>query len=224
VDAAFWHQRWHDNNIGFHQSEANALLVACIDRLSLEVGSRVFVPLCGKSRDMAWLRAQGYRVAGAELSATAVEQFFAEIGLEPHRHDLDALTRYSADGIDLFVGDFFDLTGDVLGPVDAVYDRAALIALPEAMRARYAAHLMAITETAPQFLIGLDYDQRQMDGPPFSVPDEELYRLYGDRYELTWLVSRNVAGGLKGIVEATEHAWLLHIGTEGSHGTATGPE
>lgn len=209
MDAAFWHQRWQDNELGFHEKQANALLVKHFSALGLQEGSRVFLPLCGKTRDIAWLLSQGYRVAGAELSTTAIERLFDELGREARRSPLGRLTHYGAAGIDIFAGDIFDLSERALGPVDAIYDRAALVALPEEMRHRYAAHLMAMTATAPQFLICFEYDQSQMDGPPFSVSGEEVRRHYGARYDLTRIASEVVAGGLKGRCAASETAWLL---------------
>lgn len=209
MDADFWHRRWQRDEIAFHESEANALLVRSFSELSLEKDGRVFLPLCGKTRDIAWLLSQGYRVAGAELSTLAIEQLFTALKVEPDVADLGDLTRYSADGIDIYAGDIFDLAGSVLGPVDAVYDRAALVALPEEMRKRYAAHLMAMTGAAPQFLICFEYDQNEMDGPPFSVTDEEIHLHYGDHYHLTRIARVDVAGGLKGKCAATENAWLL---------------
>jgi len=209
VDSEFWHRRWQKNEIGFHQGAADALLVRHFKSLFGTEGSRVFVPLCGKTRDIGWLLAQGYRVAGAELSAIAVDQLFADLGLEPKKTQLGDLTRYSAESIDIFVGDIFELSRELLGPVDVIYDRAALVALPEAMRASYAAHLVALTATAPQFLLTFAYDQSQMDGPPFSVPGERVQAYYADHYELTHLASQDVSGGLKGRCAATETAWLL---------------
>jgi len=209
MDAAFWHQRWQENVIGFHQSEVNALLAGHFDALSLTEGSRVFLPLCGKTRDIAWLLAQGFRIAGCELSALAVDQLFDDLGVAPERTDLGAVTRYSAPDIDIFVGDVFELTGTALGPVDAVYDRAALVALPEDMRGTYAGHLTAITDRAPQFLICFEYDQTQMEGPPFSVPGDEVHRYYDGRYDVTQVAIKDVTGGLKGRCAATEIAWRL---------------
>ncbi|MEZ5906174.1 MAG: thiopurine S-methyltransferase [Geminicoccaceae bacterium] len=209
MDEGVWHSRWQRNEIGFHEGVANALLAEHFEAAVGTPGGRVFLPLCGKTHDIGWLLAQGYRVAGAELSRLAVDQLFGELGIAPEVTNLGKATRCSADGIDIFVGDLFDLTADMLGPVDAVYDRAALVALPATMRGRYAAHLRQVTEAAPQFLISFEYDQSRMDGPPFSVPDAEIRRLYGDHYALTRLVSTAVAGGLKGRCPATEHVWLL---------------
>ncbi|MEZ5931365.1 MAG: thiopurine S-methyltransferase [Alphaproteobacteria bacterium] len=209
MEAGFWHQRWQSNEIAFHEGKPNELLARYFQAQFGAQGSRVFLPLCGKTRDIGWLLSQGYRVAGAELSGTAIEQLFTELAIAPERTDLGTHTRYSADGIDILVGDIFELSASMLGTVDVVYDRAALVALPEAMRLRYAAHLSRITANAPQFLLTFAYDQTCMDGPPFSVTGEEIRRCHGDRYALEQVTAREVAGGLKGRCAATENLWLL---------------
>jgi thiopurine S-methyltransferase len=209
MDANFWHQRWEANQIGFHESKPNPLLVTYFKALSLVQGSRVFVPLCGKTLDIAWLRSNGCRVAGAELSELAIQQLFAELGIEPEISDIGEVKLYSAAAIDIFVGDIFNLTRKMLGTVDAVFDRAALVALPENVRIRYAKHLIDITNNAPQLLITYDYDQKLTQGPPFSVSNEEVSRHYRDRYEITPLVSLDVGGGLRGKYSAKENVWLL---------------
>jgi thiopurine S-methyltransferase len=209
VEASFWHQRWEKNNIAFHESEANPLLIKYFKELSLVKGSRVFLPLCGKTLDIHWLLSNGYRVAGAELSKIAIEQLFTELGVEPKLSRFGSVDRYSAKNIDIFVGDIFDLSSKILGRVDAIYDRAALVALPEAMRNRYTAHLMEITGKAPQLLICYEYDQSFMEGPPFSISNEEVNRHYIDNYDLTLMASTNVPGGLKGKCAAKENVWLL---------------
>lgn len=209
MEPDFWQARWTNNQIGFHEGKTNAFLAQHFDSLALPPGARVFVPLCGKTRDIAWLLARGLKVAGAELSALAVEQLFAELGIEPAVTSSGPLVRYGGPAIDIFQGDIFDLTGEALGPVDAVYDRAALVALPQAMRPRYARHLMDITGAAPQLLIAFTYDQSALDGPPFSVTPEEIRAHYGASYEITQLASAPLPGGLKGKVEATENTWHL---------------
>ncbi|WP_321389307.1 thiopurine S-methyltransferase [Emcibacter sp.] len=209
MEPDFWLKKWQKKDIGFHLGDANPMLVAHFKELALPKDSRVFVPLCGKTLDIAWLLSQGFRVAGAELSEIAIRQLFEELGVEPAISEIGDLILYSAEGIDIFVGDIFDLTPGILGPVDAIYDRAALVALPQEMRPRYTAHLREITKTAPQFLISFDYDQSVMDGPPFCVKEEEIRRHYGEAYELTLVDSLEVAGGLKGQCPATENVWLL---------------
>lgn len=209
MDAEFWHERWKTNRIGFHQRDVNALMMAHFGALNLTRDCTVFVPLCGKSHDIGWLMNQGYRVIGSELSAVAVDQLFDALGLAPNMSAAGALTLHEAAGLSIFVGDIFDITADRLGTVDGVYDRAALVALPEGMRTDYAAHIATITASAPQFLLSFEYDQTAMQGPPFSVNGEEVERVYGRYYDLTLIERTEVVGGLKGICPATETAWLL---------------
>lgn len=209
MDASFWHQRWEKNEIAFHESKANPLLVKHFHELSLAKGRRVFVPLCGKTLDISWLLSRGYRVAGAELSQLAIEQLFMDLGMQPDIEKVSGIERWSANNLDIFVGDIFAVSRPMLGQVDAVYDRAALVALPEDMRKRYAAHLMEITGKASQLLVSYEYDQRLVEGPPFSVSNEEVRRHYASTYALTLLAGTEVPGGLKGKAPAKESVWLL---------------
>ncbi len=209
MEPNFWHQRWEKNEIPFHEGKANPLLVKHVHELSLAKGGRVFVPLCGKTLDISWLLSNGNRVAGAELSQLAIEQLFMELGVQPDIATVGDVERWSAKHLDIFVGDIFAVSRKMLGPVDAVYDRAALVAFPEAMRNRYTAHLTEVTGKAPQLIICYDYDQRVMDGPPFSVSDEEVLRQYATNYEVTLIESTNVSGGLKGKCPAKENVWRL---------------
>ncbi|MEM8688855.1 MAG: thiopurine S-methyltransferase [Pseudomonadota bacterium] len=209
MDAEFWHERWETNQLGFHQEVHNPMMVAHADLLELKPGERVFLPLCGKTLDIGWFLSNGHHVLGAELSELAIEQLFDNLQLVPERTPVGKLVRYSAENIDIFVGDIFSLTPETLGPVQAIYDRAALIALPADMRRLYAEHLVILTQRAPQLLVSVDYDQSEMAGPPFSVVDEEIKQLYAPHYEVTKLASADVPGGLKGICKADQTAWLL---------------
>ena len=209
MDRDFWLRRWRNNQIGFHEGAPNSLLTAHFAALGVPEGGRVFVPLCGKSNDMNWLRAQGFQVVGAELSRMAVEQFFAELNVTPAVTPAGKFERFEIEGVTIFLGDIFDLDKETLGPVDAVYDRAALVALPEPLRARYAAHLPGLTGRAPQFLVTFVYDQTAIDGPPFSVDEAWVRAHYAALYRLETIETRDVEGGLKGVCPAKESAWLL---------------
>ncbi len=208
MDASFWLQKWEKNEIAFHENKTNPALVKYFNELSLVKGSRVFLPLCGKTLDIAWLLSNGYPVAGAELSETAIKQLFMGLGAKPKISEIGKINHYSAENIDIFVGDIFELSGKMLGRVDTIYDRAALVALPEEMRNRYAKHLMTITNKAPQLLLSFEYDQNVMEGPPFSVSNEEVNRHYKNYYNLTLLANTAIPGGLKGC-PAKENVWLL---------------
>ncbi|MCX7302017.1 MAG: thiopurine S-methyltransferase [Rhodobacterales bacterium] len=208
MEPDFWHERWESNQIGFHEGETNEMLLAHHGVLALTPGARVFLPLCGKTRDIAWFLSRGSRVAGAELSRLAVEQLFAELGAVPEVAAAGELVRFSAEGIDVFVGDIFGLSQGMIGPVDAIYDRAALVALPEGMRTRYAPHLHEITGGAQQLLICFEYDQSLMAGPPFSVDGAEVARLYGGLYGITLVDTGDLRGGVRG-TQALERVWAL---------------
>ncbi len=209
MEVSFWLEKWEKNHIAFHEGDANALLVRHVESLSLMADSRVFLPLCGKTRDIAWLLSKGYRVIGAELSQSAIEQLFAELGVEPTVSKLAGFKRYSANDIDIFVGDIFELSAAMIGEVDAVYDRAALVALPLEMRQQYSAHLLTLVDSAPQLLISFEYDQSLLPGPPFSVSANEVKQHYQESYSVTLLESIDVPGGLKGKCPAMESIWLL---------------
>ncbi len=209
TDKTFWLQRWETNDICFHEHETNPSLIKYFQELGIKKGSRVFVPLCGKTLDIGWLLSNGYRVAGAELIELAIQQLFENLRMEPKISANGNLKQYSAKNIDVFVGDIFDLSKTALGPVDATYDRAALIALPPKIRNRYTEHLREITNNAPQLLISLEYDQKLMEGPPFSVSNAEITQHYKDHYNLKHLVSAEIPGGVKGKCPGKQNVWLL---------------
>jgi thiopurine S-methyltransferase len=209
MDAAFWHEKWAKGQTAFNQTKPNPLLVDHFEKLNLQPGQRVCVPLCGKTIDIAWLLSQGYQVVGVELNEPAVIELFEALDLAPDIEKMDDLTRYSAKDIDIYVGDFFEVSAAHLGSIDGIYDRAALVALPHSMRAQYTAHLVDICHHAPQLLIVFEYDQQLLDGPPFSVPADEVKQHYSDTYQLETVEITPVKGGLKGKVESNEIAWVL---------------
>ena len=189
----FWRQRWQDNQIGFHQAAPTPLLLKHWPSLGVPAGAKVFVPLAGKSLDMPWFAAQGHRVLGVELSELAVAQFFAENGLRPEIRDTHYGRHYEAGGIELILGDAFGLDADLLRDCDAVFDRAALIALPPELRRRYANELYAkLPAGCRGLLITLEYPQAERDGPPFSVPGDEVRALYGHDWDIDLLERRPI--------------------------------
>jgi thiopurine S-methyltransferase len=211
MEESFWRERWEKREIPFHEGAVNGLLVKHFGELGLGVGARVFVPLCGKTLAMGWLLGQGFRVVGAELHEGAVGELFGELGVVAEVEVVGSLKRYRAEGLEVFVGDFFQVSRDVLGGVDGVFDRAALVAMPAGMRDGYARHLVEISGGARQLLITFVYDQSKEDGPPFSVEEGEVRRLYGKEFAVRRVDSVEVAGGLKGRVEALEEVWVLGV-------------
>nr|CAA6820983.1 MAG: Thiopurine S-methyltransferase (EC [uncultured Thiotrichaceae bacterium] len=190
MKANFWHERWDKNQIGFHQADVNSHLQDFWGELGLAGKGKVFVPLCGKSADMLWLRTQGHEVLGIELSAIAIKDFFSENNLEPTVSQSGKFERWECDGIVIYQGDFFDLTIDDLADCSAVFDRAALIALPPEMRSAYVAHLKRILpKSCDILLVTMEYDQSVAGGPPFAVMEAEVREYYEGAYSVTLLRS-----------------------------------
>ena len=186
----FWHKKWESNQIGFHLPEVNPYLQR---HWGVPATARVLVPLCGKSLDLAWLAGRGHQVLGIELSEKAIESFFNEHQVQPQISQKGAFKVYRGDAIELWCGDFFALTASDVDDCTALYDRAALIALPAPMRERYAAHLQQILAQGVQgLLITLDYDQAQMPGPPFAVGDDEVQRLLSEVWQVQVLEEQDV--------------------------------
>lgn len=185
MDAEFWLERWQANDIGFHRDVFNTNLLEHWPSLELDTGTDIFVPLCGKSRDMLWLASRGHRIIGVELSALAIEQFFAENQLIPKRKAAANHQIYSAGAFEIWCGDIFNLPAEALSGIAAVYDRASLIALPPDMQTRYAGFMRAsLRATTPTLLLTLTYDQSKMKGPPFSIPVENVRDLYSAGFEI----------------------------------------
>ncbi len=183
TDAKFWQGRWERGEIGWHQTEVEPALVAWY---SARPRGRIFVPLCGKSLDLKWLLDEGHDVVGCERSSTACEAFFREHEIVPDVTPDGPFQIYRAPSITLFGGDFFDLTADQLGEVDAVYDRAALIALPPDVQPNYARHLLgllALSLRNPRFefrQLVLERTPADPTGPPFSTSPETVALYYGN--------------------------------------------
>jgi thiopurine S-methyltransferase len=193
MDADFWLQRWREGRTAFHQNRVMPLLEKHWLALGLKSGGRVFVPLAGKSLDMLWFAANGYRVLGVELSPIAVEQFLAENRLAAQAHTTPAGVHYVADAIELIQGDVFALDAAALAECTGAYDRAALIALPPALRARYVGEVYArLPPNCRVLLITLEYPQQEREGPPFSVDEAEVRRLFSPAWRIEVLERRDI--------------------------------
>jgi len=173
----FWKARWSEGKIGFHEGAPNAFLARHASRIADR--RRVLIPLCGKSEDLAYLAAHDHEVIGIELVEDAVRAFFAEHGATPSITRRGPLVIYTSGAITVFAGDLFDVNEADVGAIDAIYDRAALIALPPELRPRYVDHLRTLVPSRTQaLLVTLEYPQDKLDGPPFSVPETEVRALY----------------------------------------------
>lgn len=211
----YWLGRWQEGRIGFHRADVNPRLVQHQKAFSESI--RVLVPLCGKSADLEWLAVHGFEVVGVELSELAARAFFEERGFSPERQERAGFVEYQHGTVSILVGDFFAATSEELGYFDAAYDRAAMIALPEELRARYAAHLRTLlAPKAKLLLITLHYDAE--GGPPFSVSPEEVHAAYAG-LRISELSSDDARADAPGPVErgatfVRENAYLIQLPDE----------
>jgi thiopurine S-methyltransferase len=222
MEHSFWHHKWKINQIGFHLDYIHPLLKRNLELFQLKGRStkqnRVFIPLCGKTLDIGFLLAQNCSVVAVELSEVAVQEVFEALDLslddQPQVSDWLGGKLYQTKNLQIFVGDFFALTAADLGEIVLVYDRAALIALPSAMRINYTQHLATITQRAPQLLITLDFDQSASNGPPFAVPTEDVEALYDATYQVQLIeevdiIEQESHFKAKGIKSVYERAYEL---------------
>lgn len=220
MDSKFWQQRWQDGRIGFHKSNVNPQLTEYFSELAVPISGQVLVPLCGKSVDMVWLAHAGYDVVGVELVETAVQAFFAEQKVIPTITEFTSATdnailkRYqgqlAGQTITLWAADIFAISAIDIGEINAVYDRAALIALPATMRTDYSAQIVKLSNHAPQLLITLNYDQSKKDGPPFSISQQQLQQYYDTDYKIIELENQSSTLNTASELAVTEQVWLLN--------------
>ena len=209
MDHQFWLERWQQGQIGFHQAEINQYLSEHWGQLGLPDGAAVFVPLCGKSLDMLWLREQGHEVLGVELSEKAVSAFFDENAIPAEVSREGSFKVYTGGGVRLRSGDFFALEASDLGGIHAVYDRAALIALPPGLRADYARHMAKLLPSGAHILlITMEYPDGTLEGPPFSVSEEEVHSLFDGAFTIERQAFWEGAEGPRG-VQVTEKIYTL---------------
>lgn len=210
-----WLSRWQKNQIGFHDSEVNSHLTQYLPNYGLKPGNTVFLPLCGKSSDIAWLAQQGFQIIGVELSRIAIEAFFAEQEISFQLSESERFVARKNQNICLLEGNFFDVRQDNLGDCKLVYDRAALIALDQADRQRYVDWMLSIIgENADMMLITLDYNQSQMNGPPFAVSEVEVRQLYEQTFKIeilkqTEIVDESTRWREKGLSSLVETVFEL---------------
>lgn len=215
MEPEFWLQRWREGATGFHMSRVTPLLPKYWPSLQLPRDAKVLVPLCGKSLDMIWLASQGHQVLGVELSPIAVEQFFTENGLTPIERNTPMGRHYVAGSIEIICGDIFHVDTATLASCTGAYDRAALVALPSAMRSRYVRHVYGgLAGGFRGLLLTLEYEQERMDGPPFSVAADEVRALFAAYAATTEVDRRDIIGkeakfAEKGLSRLDSVTWRL---------------
>ena len=183
----FWHNRWQTQQIGWHRDAYNDLLTKHWGQIGSKKGDEVLVPLCGKSLDMPWFASQGHTVVGLEMVEEAIQAFFEENKLDVTRETIHEQIHHTSEPFTIIEGDIFNLKAG-LTQADAWYDRAAMIAIPPTMREAYVEQIRQLTKpNAVGLLITFTYPQREMEGPPFSLSDNEVKELFFNGFEVECL-------------------------------------
>ncbi len=183
MELSYWQSRWKKGNIGFHLDEYYPGLTENWDEIDIKPDATVLVPLCGKSRDLLWLSRRAKKVIGVEVSQTAINQFINEHNLKTHNSSFTSFSIVTSGNIELWCGDFFKLTEEKFEAIDLIYDKAALTALPPGMRIRYSKKLKNLSSPHTKILIQhFKYNQNEMNGPPFSIPQKEISDLFSDYF------------------------------------------
>lgn len=198
MDPEYWKEVWKKDDIPFHQSEINTDLKKWIPLWNFPPCTVAFVPLCGKSLDLIWLKEKGFEVLGVEVSEKAVTTFFQEQGIPSKTQQEGAIIRHQGKSLTIYQGDFFDLQKEHLKDVSLIYDRAALVALPAEKRKEYARHLISLLPSKKVTILMITFSlgrfahslppailtKSKTLGPPFCVEEEEIQENWGEAFEI----------------------------------------
>lgn len=197
MEISYWKARWQKDKTGWHMNRIYPHLPDFWPGLQLSKGATVLVPLCGKSLDMLWLKNQNYDVIGIEVSEKAAKEFFMDNRLMFEKSSKASFTIYETDNLAIWAGDFFKSKKDYLPGVDAIYDKAALIALPYEQRIKYADKILSLCQSHTQILMNaFEYEQEEMTGPPFAVLRKELDELFGQQFNIELLHEESIFDNL----------------------------
>ncbi|XP_002736535.2 putative thiopurine S-methyltransferase [Saccoglossus kowalevskii] len=196
--AAFWEQRWQEGKIGFHSPNVQTFLLKYVDLLTNgKTGLRIFVPLCGKTVDMKWLADMGHHVIGVDICRMALKQFFEENNLEYTMSTVKGLENgelyQSSDGrIQLYKCDIFDISRDMVGQFDGIWDRGAMTSILPTARARYCDIMVTVLKpTGRYLLVCVEYDKSKSSGPPVCLLESEIKDVYGSFLKIEKIAERN---------------------------------
>lgn len=209
-----WQKGWDSGRYsvpgqGFHKAEVNPFLVKHMPLLQLSPSEdickqdRVLVPLCGKTVDMVYFADQKISALGLEAIPRAIQEFAEivklpkEAAVFPLHKNAQHNWKLNGNGyVGIVEGDALDFKVDEKGPVDAIWDRAALIALRPEDRDAYVFMLHNALKPGGRVLLSVvEHDMVVMPeghlssstpptgtlepyGPPYSITKEYVSSLY----------------------------------------------
>ncbi len=214
MEKEYWINKWHSNDIAFHEQNITPDLISHIKQLKLKEDDCIFVPLCGKTKDMLWLVHQGFYVIGVEISDIACHDFFSESQITPRIVHTDKYKKYESERITLFCADFFDLKQSDFPPVKAIYDCKALIALPPCHREKYLTQILNCFGSDINILLLTREGDKTVKPPPYPISDKEIKLLYSEYFniqQIEYNEIKNIPERLinKGYTQMFERTYLM---------------
>lgn len=162
-DALFWDERFACGVTPWEFAGVPAEVRAFAAR---HPQAAVLIPGCGSAQEAGWLAGTGRPVRAIDFAAQAVAAARAQLGAH------EAIVEQA---------DFFGYVPPF--PVQWVYERAFLCALPRNRRADYEARMAALLPT-DGVLAGYFYIGETPKGPPFGIGRAELDALLAPHFEL----------------------------------------
>lgn len=220
----FWSDMWNQaGNPRWHQSDFDSNL----QRITGLKG-RVFLPLCGGTRDLMWFNKQPLvtEVIGTEACIQGIKQFEIEQGIKFEVKEVGEFKVYVFEKIQIFLGNHFSKELVTLfsdEKFDLIFDRASLIAITKEMREEYKARMIKwLKPGGLYYLQTFNYDEKlRPNMPPRPFDKSTVESLYSDTFRIDELFSRRHADLQKGLQIETviENFWLLKFKPGTVYGT-----
>jgi thiopurine S-methyltransferase len=178
MELQYWYKKWENEDIGFHNDRTNPVLLNFIEKFisyQNNIESSCLIPLCGKSKDLLFLKEFFKQITGVELVKKAIDDFFSENQLKANVFK----DTYKYENLEIINHNIFDLPKSNKKKFKYIYDRAAIIALPEKKRRSYVNSLKDLMDnTCTILMITIEYSSQSVVGPPFSVSKKEIQEYF----------------------------------------------
>jgi SAM-dependent methyltransferase len=168
TQAGFWNERFETQFTPWDKGGVPLALQQFVAKAERPLAT--LIPGCGLGYEAAFLAQAGWDVTAIDFSPAAVANAKAVIGTWG-KHVLEA--------------DFFQYQPAL--PLELIYERAFLCALPHAMRAQIVqrwANLLNVGGLLVGFFYVDDAPEPSLKGPPFSISSGELHGLMSSYFEL----------------------------------------
>lgn len=176
-----WKKKWDAGMTRWHQPDVYWVLKKYAKDYIHEE-SRILVPLCGKTVDLAYLTKKAKEVVGVEGVLKGVQEFIQEnpdlqMAASGQREQFEC---FRGEKIWMFCGNFFHFGPSVAGKFDLIWDRAAMVAIDPKDRDEYAHVLGSVLKPGAVLLLsGFVRPKGDLtSGPPFTLNRDQIISLF----------------------------------------------